>query len=287
MTTATKTTAKTTAKTTQNPSLKKARPASWCLFEDHFFNTETKNWEPADPKNGLRPCRHSKCTRQHKLPNRPTKVCEHENDCLDANVTCFLLHDNTKIKPLCYYGAKCCDKECANYRHPRGRTRETCSLDDKCPEALITCFKLHTLSKITPICRYNRPDNMCKNYICDKRHSAERKPCCPAGSMCYGFITQGEKVCDMLHPKILQKLCRWDGYDDGCRSFGCPYVHHPEAPVDCPEGMQCQYRLERGTIAACTSIPATIEFLPWEMAICTSSEKRLFFIFKDYWTISP
>jgi len=214
-----------------------------CLFEDHFFNTKTKAWEPIDASKGLRRCLHSKCTRKHKLANRPVQVCKRENDCPDAGVTCFLLHDNTKLEPLCRWGINCVDKECTGYRHPRGRSTEVCVDDENCKEALINCFKLHTMSKMIPLCHYKAD---CINYICQKRHPPGRKEVCEDGSMCWLFITGGQEACDKLHPKILQKACRWSSWGGECRSYGCPFVHKPGEPVDCPVGMQCSKRLLEG-----------------------------------------
>ncbi len=220
----------------------KVAKSNWCLFEDHVFDHESKSWVPADPKNGIRRCLHSLCTRQHKLPNRPVKVCKNETNCPDAGTSCFLLHDNTKIRPLCHYGKNCADLECKDFRHPKDRTTEVCPENEKCEHALITCFKLHSLSKITPVCRFK---NGCVNFICIKRHGPGRKAICEHGPMCYRFIKYGPDVtseppgCDQLHPKILQKICRWDDSTYGCKTYGCAFVHSPDSAIDCLEGIDC------------------------------------------------
>jgi hypothetical protein len=78
--------------------------------------------------------------------------------------------------------------------------------------------------------------------MCEKRHSSKRCPPCPEGSMCFNFIAYGNASCKFLHPKILQKLCKWDMYSN-CKTFGCAFVHNPQSAKDCPDGMQCQRRL--------------------------------------------
>lgn len=221
---------------------KKPNVNGWCLYEDHFWNGKTKTWEKVSDTNGLKMCRHSKCTRRHKLPNRPTEICKNEETCQEAELSCILLHDFTKIKPVCYYAGKCCDLECVKYRHPKERTTDVCDRVDDCPDALISCFKLHNLSKIPRVCKFNKPENLCVNFICQKRHRKERKPCCDNGSMCYEYITKQEQGCDKLHPKILQKICRYDNTERGCLTYGCPYAHNPLSKVDCDVGMQCQLR---------------------------------------------
>lgn len=208
-----------------------------CLFETHFFNIKSKAWEPSEQ--GLRRCLHSKCSRKHTISNRPLQVCKQENNCPDAGISCFLLHDNTKLESLCYYGKACIDLECTGYRHHPGRTTEICSLNENCPDALITCFKLHSMSKITPCCHYKEK---CMNYICSKRHPIERKEICPLGSMCWEFVVHKKTGCALLHPKIFQRLCRWDSNDNTCRSYGCSFLHRPDSPEDCPIGMQCPTR---------------------------------------------
>jgi hypothetical protein len=227
----------------QNGKKKRFLNPSYCLFEDHVFDTKAKKWVPIDTTQGLRPCRHSKCTRKHKLTNRPVEVCKNETDCPNVGITCFLLHDNTKIKPLCYYGKLCADLDCIDFRHPSGRATEVCELGEKCDEALLSCHKLHPLSKMIPLCNYRES---CKNFICAKRHGKNRLDPCPEGSVCYAFISEGSKGCGLLHPKILQKICRWDDSEYGCRSYGCPYVHSPDSIIDCPDGLQCQKRLING-----------------------------------------
>ncbi len=214
----------------------------WCLFEDHIFNTQTKSWELIDSTRKLRRCLHSKCARKHKLPNRPIQVCKRETDCPDAGLSCFLLHNNTKLEPICRWGKACIDLECSSYRHPKSRNNEICPLDEKCPDALITCFKLHTMSKLIPLCHYK---NECVNYICQKRHPPERTQVCEEGSMCWGFITQRELGCNKLHPKILQRACKWSMDGGECYSYGCPFVHPLGASDDCMEGMQCSRRIAK------------------------------------------
>ena len=220
-----------------------ASKTNWCLFESHFFNSKTKVWEPADPSKGLRRCLHSKCTRKHKIPNRPVQICSQEADCPGAGIGCFLLHDNTKLEPLCYYGKSCVDLECLGYRHPIGRVTEICPLDANCPDALITCFKLHSMSKLIPLCHYRE---MCMNYVCSKRHPPGRKDICDLGSMCWEYVVNKEAGCPKLHPKIFQKVCRWDTPESTCKSYGCSFLHHPGAPTDCEVGMQCQTRIDDG-----------------------------------------
>lgn len=209
----------------------------WCLFESNYFDNYLKKWIPKT--DSIRRCLHSKCDRRHKIKNRPTKVCEREFDCPNAGITCFLLHDNTAIKPLCYFDDKCCDLNCTANRHSAGRTTEVCPDGEKCENALITCFKLHPLNKIQSVCRYKAN---CKNYICEKRHPSSRPELCEYAGMCYNYIVNGAEGCSLIHPKITQKLCRWD-VGGNCRSFGCTYVHHPNSPTDCPDGMCCQKRI--------------------------------------------
>lgn len=210
----------------------------WCLFETHYFDNSVKQWVPK--KDGFRRCLHSKCTRKHVMKNRPTKICINETDCKDAGISCFLLHDNTKLKPLCYFDKSCCDIDCLKNRHSEGRTNEICEKAEKCEDALITCFKLHPLDKMRSLCKYG---SGCKNFICEKRHPENRKKICNDGSMCYNYIVYGSFGCNLLHPKILQKLCKWELTEEKCKSFGCPYVHLPESTIDCPDGMCCQNRL--------------------------------------------
>lgn len=214
-----------------------------CLFEDHFFNSKTGNWELIDG-GALRRCLHSKCTRKHKLANRPTQICPREDDCPDAGVTCFLLHNNDKIQSLCRWGKECIDIDCVAYRHPSGRSREVCTLRDSCPDAMIACFKLHDMIKLVPLCHYRQD---CVNFMCTKRHPPGRREICDYGAMCWRFITGGETECLKLHPKILQKACRWDSPSGGqCKLFGCPFVHAPESPIDCPYGNKCPNVLSDG-----------------------------------------
>jgi hypothetical protein len=216
-----------------NTSLDK-KEGNMCLFEEHLFNNNTKMWEINN--NELRKCLHSKCTRKHKDNNRPLVVCEHENDCPDAGITCFLLHDNTKIKSLCYYGKNCMDKDCTQYRHPKERITEICN-DNNCENASITCFKLHTMSNLQPICRFG---DECINFTCNKRHSKKRKNLCENGSMCYKYIINKQTGCNKLHPKMMQKLCRWDSSNSGCKTYNCQYIHNPQSAKDCENAQHCQ-----------------------------------------------
>ena len=81
--------------------------------------------------------------------------------------------------------------------------------------------------------------------MCDERHSRERIPPCPDGSMCYNYILQTTlgrsdvlsssgglrsikeyQRCPFLHPKILQRICKWDLHSE-CRTYGCSFVHKP------------------------------------------------------------
>jgi hypothetical protein len=230
-------------KSARSTSLNHKNP-QYCLFEDHQFNMQTKVWDVIDSSKGLRRCLHSKCTRKHKLVNRPIKICKRENDCPDAGISCFLLHDNTKLTSVCHWGKDCCDLECIEYRHPFDRTSEVCPNGELCADALISCFKLHPMAKLIPLCHYKEE---CINYICSKRHPPTRKQVCEQGSLCWEFITGGEKACSKLHPKILQKVCRWS-IDEGkyCNCYGCPFIHRPNDPIDCDIGLQCQTQFEIG-----------------------------------------
>jgi hypothetical protein len=213
---------------------------NFCLFEDHVYNSNTKRWETAPESMGSRRCLHSKCRRKHKVPNRPVKVCPREEDCPDAGITCFLLHDNTKIVPLCNWGVGCADSECRFYRHPPGRTVELCPSAEKCPDALISCFKLHPLSKLVRVCHYKVN---CVNFMCVKRHPPGRRELCPDGPACWNHITRPGS-CDRLHPSIMFKACRWDLEAGGCLAYGCTFTHHPASPSDCPLGAGCPNRFE-------------------------------------------
>ena len=195
---------------------------SFCLFEDHIFITN-KGWVKFT-NNKLRRCLHSKCQRKHRIPNRPNKICDRETDCPDAGISCFLLHDNTKIIPSCYYSTNCNEVDC-KLRHPSNRETKICELGSECQNALISCFLLHPLKLMIPVCPYF---DDCKNYTCNFRHSDKRKQLCEKGSMCWDHIKN--KSCNCIHPKISQKLCKWDE-DNGpnsCKSLSCPFVHHPE-----------------------------------------------------------
>jgi len=211
-----------------------------CLYETHSFNTKTKTWDPLDISQGLKQCLYSKCNRDHKSSNRPTQVCPLEKNCNKAGISCFLLHDHS-LEPFCRYGKACIDLNCTKYRHPDDRVTEVCSNPDGCVDALITCFKLHNMSNITPICHYR---NNCMKYMCTKRHPLGRKELCELGSMCWEYIVNKDEGCPKLHPKIFQKICRWDNEESTCRSYGCSFLHRPGAPIDCPVGMQCQTRIE-------------------------------------------
>lgn len=215
-----------------------SKDTTWCRFESNYYDNRINQWVPKN--DGLRRCLHSKCDRKHRLKNRPTKVCKRETDCPDVGVTCFLLHNISEIKPMCYFDKNCCDLNCTSIRHSSNRTTEVCEFGEKCKNALITCFKLHPLDKMVPLCKYR---SECKNFICEKRHPNDRKKLCEDGSMCYNFIVNGINGCDFLHPKILQKLCHWDSTEQKCRSYGCPYVHNDNSPKDCENGMNCQFRL--------------------------------------------
>lgn len=222
-----------------------------CMYEDHYFNHKTNKWE----KNTIqkRVCIDKNCTRRHKL-KRSDKICPLNIKCPDIGTTCFLLHDLDKIVQMCKYGRNCCDLKC-EYRHPLERQTQICPKNISCPDALITCFLLHDVSNIIPLCRYNKN---CINFMCEKRHSTERIPPCPDGSMCYNYILSvspgtGKKspVCPYLHPKILQKLCKWDLHSE-CRTYGCSFIHKPNSAKDCPNGMQCQYRICEDERLRCT-----------------------------------
>lgn len=171
--------------------------------------------------------------------NRPVQVCGREDDCPDAWITCFLLHDNTKIIPLCNWGERCIDSECRGYRHPGGRCAEVCPLEGKCQDAMIACFKLHPLSKLVALCHYREN---CVNYVCSKRHPPGRKELCQAGPSCWNHITQNS--CPKLHPRIQHQPCRWSMNGGHCRAYGCTFVHPRGHPEDCPMGMGCQTQAE-------------------------------------------
>jgi hypothetical protein len=210
----------------------------WCLFEDHVFDPSKQTWIKKQEQS--RVCLHSKCPRQHRL-QRPTKICSRENDCPNAGITCFLLHDNNKIAPLCRHGDKCCDADC-KYRHSLKRSKETCNKGRDCTEAGLTCFNLHPLSDMVPRCKYGA---YCQSYICEARHPKERKELCPEGSNCWYHLKKlagGGQVCNKIHPKILGRLCRWDDTFIGCRTFGCAFIHSPESAQDCPEGLYCDLK---------------------------------------------
>lgn len=206
----------------------------YCMYEEHYFNHKINKWQKLD---NTRMCINKNCNRKHKL-KRGTVLCPLNNNCPDMGVKCFLLHDLTLIKNLCKYGKNCCDLKC-EYRHPPNRPTEICPLNEKCSEALFNCFLLHDLTQIVPICKYNKE---CINFMCDKRHSKERIQPCPEGSMCYNFIINNSLGCPLLHPKILQKLCKWDLKSE-CKTYGCSFIHKQTSPKDCPNGMQCQLRI--------------------------------------------
>jgi hypothetical protein len=214
----------------------KSSNKKWCLFEDHVFNIRTKVWELADVNKGFRVCLYSKCDRIHKVENRPVTVCKDDINCSEAGISCFLLHDNTKMKSLCYWGYKCINNACHEYRHPSNRSTQLCDLNELCKDAMITCFKLHDMDKIVPLCHYN---NDCVNYICNKRHSKERNKICENGSMCWDFITGDCNECTKIHPKILQKICKWDNTKEGCRTYGCTFLHSPDSFTDCINSSKC------------------------------------------------
>lgn len=229
-----------------------------CMYEEHYFNHKTNKWERINnfSSGGLtsqRVCIDRNCTRRHKF-KRSDKVCSLNGKCPNIGINCFFLHDMTLLGEICKYGRNCCDSACS-FRHPSGRQTQVCALNENCPDALITCFLLHDLSKIVPLCRYNKE---CINYMCDKRHSVERISPCPEGSMCYNYIVStfsgGKRYggCKLLHPKILQKLCRWD-VDSECHTYGCSFIHKPTSHRDCPDGMQCQFRIHEDERLRCTN----------------------------------
>lgn len=205
-----------------------------CMYENHYFNNKTCRWERL---NISRLCFDKNCNRKHNV-KRLEKTCPLNTKCAEAGIICFLLHDLNSMSNNCKYGKNCCDLKCP-YRHNPGRQNKICPLSENCPDALITCFLLHDLGKIIPLCRYNKD---CINYMCDKRHNKERLEPCPDGSMCYKFIVSKNEGCPLLHPKILQKLCKWDFRGD-CKTYGCSFIHSPDSAKDCPNGMQCQSRI--------------------------------------------
>ena len=209
--------------------------SNYCLFENHYYNNDKHIWVHTDDN---RECLHSKCTRLHKNTKRPTSVCLRENDCPDANITCFLLHNNNKLRPLCHYGSKCTEVNCVSYRHPTSRTTEICPLGVECTGALIGCLKLHPLSKMSTTCYYKEN---CENWLCDKRHPTERKSICNDGPSCYNYAKYGLSSCNKIHPKIMNKICKWDRSENGyCKAFECQYLHHPDSPIDCIDGIKCK-----------------------------------------------
>ena len=58
--------------------------------------------------------------------------------------------------------------------------------------------------------------------------------------MCLAFAEGGFEACHLLHPSVIQKVCR---FRDDCKRYGCVYIHSDFSPQDCADGMQCQYRI--------------------------------------------
>lgn len=230
-----------------------------CMYEEHYFNHKTNKWEKKSDNYSKRVCIDKTCIRRHKY-KRSDKICPLNGKCPNIGSSCFLLHDLNLLVHTCKYGKNCCDLKC-DFRHPSERQTKICPQNEKCPDALITCFRLHDLSIITPLCRYNKE---CINFMCDKRHSKERIPPCPEGSMCYKYIVSSSGDvkntnqaqlfggCPYLHPKILQKLCKWDIQSE-CKTYGCSFIHKPNSAKDCPNGMQCQFRICLDEKMICTN----------------------------------
>lgn len=135
----------------------------------------------------------------------------------------------------------CPDKDCTfTHRVPRPTS---CPVGDECTDHL--CTLLHSKQRRKP-CRF--AEN-CINESCSFSHPATRRSPCEKGANCYDHAyeqQQGDGMgCPHSHPARMTRICH---HNLSCRRYECSFLHHPDAPKDCPAGGQCQFQWREGDV---------------------------------------
>lgn len=120
-------------------------------------------------------------------------------------------------------GLRMCPNLDCTFTHRIPRTKK-CENGDKCD--VYNCNLLHSRNR-GKVCRYG---SRCWNETCHLVHPIDRPEKCDNGSMCLEFAEGGFDSCHLLHPSVIQKVCR---FRDNCKRFGCVYIHSDQSHHDC------------------------------------------------------
>lgn len=167
--------------------------ATYCRFEDHQYDRETKTWT-LNAQGKVRSCPDKDCTFTHRV-TRPDP-CPIGNNCDDYN--CTLLHSKSRLKP-CRIGENCINEKCT-FSHPLTR-KMPCPHGANCYDHSVwqqkngvECKYAHP-RRMNRVCQY---DNSCRRYGCTFLHPSDAVKDCPDGSQCR---QPHDKTCPHKHPR--------------------------------------------------------------------------------------
>ncbi|MDD4931457.1 MAG: hypothetical protein PHG66_04935 [Candidatus Colwellbacteria bacterium] len=171
----------------------------------------------------------TKTSAQTKAAPAPNVVryCRFEDSTFDNKTRGWVRRDLERI------GLRMCPRLDCTFTHRIPRPK-SCADGEKCVS--YNCGLLHPKER-AKVCRYGA---QCWHESCTMAHPDGRPAECANGSMCLAFAEGGFEACTLLHPSVIQKVCR---FRDDCKRYGCVYIHSDLSPHDCEDGMQCQYRI--------------------------------------------
>jgi hypothetical protein len=139
----------------------------------------------------------------------------------------------------------CPDKDCT-FSHRVARPGP-CPIGDECSDH--ECKLLHSKQRPKP-CRFGEN---CINEKCGFFHPSTRRQPCPNGANCYEHACEKQRCdedepgpgCPYGHPSRMMRICQ---HNHSCKRFECNFLHHADAPRDCPDSGQCQLQWQRNGV---------------------------------------